>query len=204
MMNFIAVIALSFLFLVIVELAKRVFKLKAEDTRKFAHLGGSLIAASLPLFLGRDGVAAAGLLFMVLLLATRRTTLFSSIHGVARRGYGDVYFPASIAICAILFLPHDVLAFQFGMLVMGIADPMAGLIGERFGTHQLSMFGQRKTLEGSSAFFVTTLAIAAAFGIADVRALGMAFFLTFVEASLAFGLDNIAVPILAGLLIQHF
>ena len=109
-----------------------------------------------------------------------------------------------ICICALVFLPHDVVAFQFGVLVMGISDPLAGWVGERFGAHPVRVFGHRKSLEGSLAFFLSSLALAFLF----VPALGyemflIAAFLTLVECCLVYGLDNLFLP-LAGAFFINF
>jgi phytol kinase len=198
------VMALSGLFLAVVEFAKRMLDLKAADTRRIAHLGGSLIAVFLPLFLGRTEIIIMGLVFAATLFLARSTKLLSSVHGVTRKSFGDIYFPLAIALSALIFLPADVFAYQFGMLVMGVSDTLASVVGERFGKNQFLILGERKSLEGSSAFFAATFILAgAATEGAYVAPFIIAGAVTLVEASLAFGLDNMAVPIAAGLLLHH-
>lgn len=66
--------------------------------------------------------------------------------------------PFVIAVLlAILTVPKR--AALVGIYTLAIADPLAAVIGIRFGKHKIS---QNRSLEGSLAFFVATFAIAAA------------------------------------------
>lgn len=186
-----------------VEFAKRKFLLSASITRRMTHIGAALIAAAAPLFLTQKPIVFACLFFAGVIFLSRRTTFLSSIHGVERASFGDVYLPLGEAIAAMIFLPHDVGAFQFGVLVMGISDGLAGLVGERFGKHRLALFGSRKSIEGACTFFVSSMLLTLFFipGI-DYRILVIPFTLTAIEFSLGYGLDNLILPIAGAYLIQ--
>lgn len=85
---------------------------------------------------------------------------------------------------------------------MGISDGLAGLIGEGLGKHKIKILGGGKTVEGSCVFFLTSLTLTTLFasGLGH-KALLAAFILTAVEFFLEYGLDNLALPVLAGYLL---
>ncbi len=202
-LNIILFIAASFLLIVGNEIIKRKFSLPVYVTRKFAHFGGSLIAFISPLFLSTIEIIVVSIIFALILFFTRRTKLFSSIHAVDRNTLGEVFLPVGVILCAIFFLPQDIKAFQFGILIMGISDGLAGLIGEGLGKHYFKLFNKRKSIEGVCIFLLTSLLLTFIFSPHfDYRILIIAIILTVVEFFLEFGLDNIALPILGAYLMQ--
>lgn len=186
-----------------VEIVKRNFSLSANVTRRVTHIGSALIAATAPLFLNQIIIVSACLLFAAAIFIGRQTTFFSSIHSVERKSFGDVYLPLGEAISAVVFLPHSVAAFQFGVLVMGISDPSAGLIGEKYGKHKIRFFGSTKSIEGSAVFFICTLILTLFFvPVFSYQLIIIAAILTIVEFLAIYGLDNLVLPILGAFLIQ--
>jgi len=195
---------LASVFLIVgIEYLKRTLSLPVLLTRKAAHMGGALIAFLSPLFLNQKEIIIISILFAVALYFTRRTSFFSSIHAVNRTTLGEVFLPLGVLLCALFFLPEETSAFQFGVLVMGISDGLAGLIGERFGTHRIQLFNSKKTIEGTGVFFITCLILTFFFipGI-DYRLLMIPLILTTMEFFLEYGLDNLMLPIAASSLIR--
>jgi phytol kinase len=97
------------------------------------------------------------------------------------------------------------LAFQFGVLVMGISDAFAGSIGERYGKKKFSFLGLTKSIEGSITFFIITLVIITIFrGSIDVNAIIITIFLTVAECLGVYGSDNLILPILGACLYYIF
>jgi dolichol kinase len=88
---------------------------------------------------------------------------------------------------------------------MGISDALAGLVGERWGRKAVSIFNNQKTLLGAVVFYVSSLVITF---ILVPQFLLIVFILplilTIVEFFLVFGLDNLVLPIVAGLLFLNF
>ena len=203
MMHTFLFIFVSVAFIASVELVKRKSRLSSDVTRRVTHIGAALIAALAPLFIGQQAIIIACLFFAGALLLARRSAVFSSIHDVKRTTFGDVYLPLGEAISAVIFLPHAVLAFQFGALVMGISDAVAGLVGERFGRHHVTFFSNTKSLEASLAFFASTLILVLLFVPAfSYQIILIATILTLVEFVLIYGLDNLVLPIIGSILIQ--
>jgi len=201
--EFISVVILLGIFIGFVEIVKRKFAIRSDTSRKIAHTGAALIAALTPLFLNKWEIIIIGLGGAGFLYFTRRTIVLSSIHSVDRQTMGEVFFPIGVATCAYLFLPEHRIAFQFGILVMGISDALAALIGEKFGKYTFTVFGGKKSAEGSFAFFLSCLVLLYFFvpNLSQQSAL-IAVVLTVAEVLLTFGLDNLVIPVLGAYLIQ--
>jgi phytol kinase len=192
---------------VAVELLARRVRLPAEVTRKLAHMSSAVFAACLPLVLSFHEIAALGLAFTAAMAVSRETQIFTAIHGVARTTYGEVFFPLGIAVLAVVC--PDKRGFAFGLLVLGLGDGLAALVGGKLGRRVVPLVRTSKTLWGSGTFlfacFVLAAVLLASAGIAIpaalVAAAAIAIALTPVELVLTYGLDNIALPPLAGLLL---
>lgn len=186
-----------------IEFFKRRFSLPTLYTRRIIHIGTAVVAGIAPLFVTKDELIVVSIIFAVLLLAGHFSSLLSAIHDVERKTFGDVYLPLSIALSAQLFLPSHLMAFQFGIFIMGISDPLAGLVGEKFGKHIFTIWGIRKSLEGSLAFFVSALILLFLFAPnSGYLLILIPTVLTLIEFLLVYGLDNLALPIVAGYLFQ--
>jgi phytol kinase len=186
-----------------VELVKRKFSFSTNVTRRVTHIGSALIAAIAPFFLSKGTIVSACLLFAVAIYMGRKTTFFTSIHNVERTSFGDLFLPLGEAISAMVFLPHNVAAFQFGVLVMGISDALAGLVGERYGKHKIRFFVSTKSLEGSFVFFICTLALTLFFApVCSYQLITIPAILTVIEFLAMYGLDNVLLPTLGAFLIQ--
>ena len=201
--NLIFFIVATFCLIIGNELIKRKFLLPVYVTRKMAHFGGALMVFLSSFFLTQGEIILFGLVFVVALLLTRHTNIFSSIQAVKRKTFGEVFLPMGVILCALFFLPQDVKSFQFGILIMGISDGLAGLIGEGFGKHYFKLFNSRKSIEGTSIFFLTSLILTVIFtsGI-DYKILAIPLILTSTEFFLEYGLDNLVLPTIAAYLIH--
>lgn len=186
-----------------IEFVKRKFSLSTNVTRRVTHVGAALIAAISPLFLNQLTIVITCLFFAGLVFVGRKTTFLSSIHDVERKSFGDIFLPLGEALSAIVFLPHSVAAFQFGVLVMGISDALAGLIGEKYGKHKIRFVGSTKSVEGSAVFFICTLILTLFFApVFSYQLIIIPAILTIVEFLAIYGLDNLVLPILGAFLIQ--
>lgn len=188
-----------------IEICKRRFSIPTLYTRRIIHMGTAVVAGIAPWFVTKDELVVASLIFAIFLLVLHFSSLLSAIHDVERKTFGDVYLPLSVALSAQLFLPNHLMAFQFGIFIMGISDPIAGLVGEKFGKHVFTVCGIRKSLEGSLAFFISALILLFLF----VPNYGYLLIiipavLTCVEFLLIYGLDNLVLPIAAGYLFHLF
>lgn len=181
--------------------------LEGEMARKLFHSVGALAALVLPwLFESEWPVLVVTSSIFVALYAIRRVvglrdTVGRVVHSVDRRSIGDICWPIGVGVTFVV--ADSATAFCAAILVFAFADPAAALVGTRFGRHRYKAAGGGKSLEGSSAFFVTTFLIVAfaapfdgAHGIPLVLSIaaGVSVLLTLIEASVCRGLDNALVP----------
>lgn len=181
-------------------------RLLPEDARKLLHVSSALIIALLPLVLSFAEIAWLAAAFAALMALSMRFQIFPSIHGVTRSTYGEVFFPLGIAVLAVV-CPAPV-PFAYGVLVLGVGDGLAALVGERFAKRVVPLGQTSKTFWGSAAFLASCFALGCALlastgaspAYAFVAAAAVALALTPVELFLTRGLDNLALPVLAGML----
>jgi len=202
-MNYIFFVFAAILLLISTEILKRFFSIPTGITRRVTHLGAGGINIMAPLFVSSPAIILANLFFASLLLLGRNTHYFSAVQSVKRRSYGDVFFSLGIAMAAIVFLPENVIAFQFGVAIMGISDALAGLIGEYLGKHLMKFMNNTKSLEGSATFFLSSFVITSMF-VPEISPgiILIPLALTAIELGLIYGLDNLILPVAAGLLLN--
>ncbi len=175
--------------------------------RKIIHIGSSFIIFFFPYFLSLNEIIFLSLLFALLFFFAKIFNFLPIISKVNRVSLGEVFYPLGIMLAAILFLPYDIMAFQFGVLVLGFSDSLANVFGALWGKNHFRLMGGSKSLEGSLAFLITTLILLLVFqGVNSFLDLGIylviALILSLVEFSLFLGLDNLLLPSLSAYLIS--
>jgi phytol kinase len=143
-----------------------------------------------------------------------RFKLLPAVEDVGRHSYGTIAYGASIAILLALFWPAQPLAVAAGVLVMAIGDGLAGLIGPQLRSPRWRVLGQGKSLAGTLAMAGGALVVLIVLqwmahdqGLtapALPNLIWMALVATALEQLSGFGLDNLSVPLSAGLLWQHW
>ncbi len=201
-MKLIITISIFLILFGLVETLQKLSKIKHALTRKIAHMFSGIIVFFLPYFLSSKEIIILGLVFSALLGISKYLDLLPSIHKIDRKTLGEVYYPLGIATSAFFFLPNDVLAFQFGVLVLAFSDSLAGIVGDALGKHRISLLKNNKSLEGSSIFFLTTLLISIFISLKLKTAhleplLVVSTLITLVELVLLFGLDNLLLPVVS-------
>lgn len=200
-MIIITFLAISTILLLSVELVVRRFKIKTEYSRKITHIVAALIAAVSPIFIELWIISISCIAFAILILISKRKTFFISIHNVTRKTYGEIYLPLGEGLAALAFAPWGIREFQYGVLVMGLADPMASFVGQAIGKHKITLFGYEKSLEGSFAFYICALVLTFAYVPVGLGLIILPLMLTFVEILLGDGLDNLALPLVGAVLL---
>jgi phytol kinase len=200
-MEILTLLLISGACIALAEYAKRRYNVNTALTRRVAHIGTSLVAVIAPLYVPQLLLAYLCTFVALILFVSKKYNILRSLHTVERHTYGEVYLPLGVALSAFVVLPHSLLAFQAGVLIMGIADALAGIVGEYFGKHPVRMWSRTKSIEGSLAFFVSTLLITFCFlPIFGFHLLLIPCILTVLELSLDKGLDNLVLPLFAGVL----
>jgi phytol kinase len=194
------------------------YRLDAEMLRKAFHLGGGLVALSLPWFFDEIWpVLVLGLLLVGLLTVIRAHKRLNAnvgqiIHAVDRQSEGEYWFILGVA--ATFCLAHDDFArYAAGILVLAVADTAAALGGLSYGLHAFPVFQGRKSVEGSGiflliAFLCVHIPILVGTDTGRVEslamALGVAVLLALAEIAAARGSDNFFLPLLTVLLLDLF
>jgi phytol kinase len=191
------IIAAYFLILfIIIELLARKIPLSIEVSRKMVHIIAGISAALLPFVMPFTHIIALSLLFLIIMLISRKGKILKSIHDVERQSYGELFFPLAIAITALLFPTLGL--YMFGILIMALSDGLAGLLGSRYGKSKYTLWLAKKSYLGSTVFFIASLFIGLIFTHSPMILI-VALTLTCIEAASVRGLDNLLLPPVAAL-----
>ncbi|RRR41463.1 DUF92 domain-containing protein [Mycolicibacter terrae] len=131
-------------------------------TRKVPHALCGLFAAVAAFQLSHGavvaGVLAAATLALAVMVERGLVPVPGVFDGTRSRDYGLVGFAAGALVAVLAFWP-DRVAIAAGVVVLGLADAGAALIGHRFGRHPVTAGGGVRTFEGSMAFVVIAFAV---------------------------------------------
>ncbi len=180
------------------------FKQDPELVRKVVHIGtGHVLLIAWWLQIPTWLCVSAGVTFTAIALASHHTNILPMLNDVGRKTYGVFYYALSITVLVGLLWDHHPQYAVIGVMVMSWGDGMAALIGKRFGKHTFIYMGNKRSLEGSLAMFVTSLivmlGIFASGHSLSARDIGVAIPVAAIAAMLeAFspgGTDNLSVPL---------
>ncbi len=201
MIAFLLLIAILFVIVVGVELLSRAVKLPLELTRKATHILTGVTVAVSAFYVGHIYLQILALLFLAVIATSRRLGIFRSIHDPERSGLGDIWYPVGILLATVFFL--DPLVFMYAVLILSVSDGLAGLIGKSFGKRKIGFITAPKTYLGFATFFITAFALSLLVmpvGLAVAAAL----YLALLELVSFRGIDNLILPIAAGILATVF
>ncbi|MFN5261967.1 MAG: diacylglycerol/polyprenol kinase family protein [Pseudanabaena sp.] len=182
----------------------RRLKQDPELVRKVVHIGtGNVLLIAWWLHIPTWLCVTAGVTFSAIALASHYTNILPMIHDVGRKTYGVFYYALSITILVVFLWDSHPQYAVIGVMVMSWGDSMAALIGKRFGKHSFVHLGNKRSLEGSFAMFVTSLIVM--IGILGIThsihtrditiAIPVAAIAALLEAYSPGGTDNISVPL---------
>ncbi len=138
---------------------KRRFGPPVEWTRKFVHFAGGLLVAAFPwLFASRWTVLALAAAFAGIIGLSRSFRLLGSVHGVERRSEGALYYPIAICVLFMVSRSHPVL-YLISILTLVLSDALAAVLGSAYGRWTYPVETDRKSVEGSVVFFLTTFLV---------------------------------------------
>ncbi len=206
-MNLILSILAIFILLCISELGWRKHWFDNEVGRKFVHILAGTFIAFWPYFLSWNEIRFVSVAFLVVVVVSSQLKLFHAINSVQRPTFGDIFF--AIIVGLLTFITHDKAVYAAALLQMSLADGFAAIIGTRYGRdNKYHLLGHNKSVAGTSAFVVISLAILIGFStlstglsaaILVFGVLGAAF----LENIAPFGLDNLFVPLFVGVLLAN-
>jgi phytol kinase len=177
---------------------------KAEWTRKLFHFGGGLVCLSFPFLLRSPWTVLMMALGLSALFACGKQWRFlACLHDVDRPTRGSEYYPLAVWMVFVLSA-GELWRYVCALLVLGVADAGAALIGSRYGTLRYEVETEQKSLEGSLMFLlISFLAIHLPLLLMTdlpratcvLSALLVAMLVTGFEAVSLHGTDNLFVPV---------
>ena len=184
---------------------KKWFSLESEDSRKIVHVSSLLTVCTWPFFLDNYGIYIICILFILINIYTKKAGMFKAVHTVRRATIGAEILPVGIMISTFFFLPENRTSFIYGILIVCFSDLMAELVGKKLKFYEYKIFGQKKSLGGSIAFFISTFLITSGMLIylgTDIiisHVMIISVLLCLVEAVHTFGLDNFTLPVVSSI-----
>ena len=171
-----------------------------ELGRKLVHVTVGSFVAFWPCFLTWNQIRLLSLAFVVVVLLSLKFKIFRAVHSVQRPTYGELCFALTVGL--LTFLTQDKGIYAVALLQMSLADGFAAIFGNLFGKgNTYRIFSHSKSVVGTAAFVVTSLAILVGYGMlsgtqlpAAQVAIGVAV-ATLLENVAPLGLDNLAVPV---------
>jgi dolichol kinase len=129
---------------------------------------------------------------MIILVASIRFNLIKSINAIDRKSYGSITYPVAVFGCYLAFeySGDNYAYFYLPILTLALCDPLAAIFGKTWPYGKIG----KKTIVGSSAFFVSSLILALVIHQSFVKALLIAIVSTIAEGVTPHGLDNLTVP----------
>jgi uncharacterized protein (TIGR00297 family) len=107
-------------------------------------------------------LAVVGAAALLLVIAVEKQLIPAILVGSRVRDYGFVGFAVGLW-CAVLAFWPDRDSIAAGVLVLGLADSGAAIVGVRYGRHRLRTSGNERSWEGASAFVAVSFPITLAF-----------------------------------------
>jgi len=146
---------------VVILISEKLLKSRPSFARKFTHIMVGNIIFWLPLFTGREVmtflVACPILIFSFLMTKYSPIKINNSITS-SGHGLGLFYYSISWTVLAFLFYNQPYI-IAVGIVAMSYGDGFASLIGQKFGKHKYTIFGDTKSFEGSIAMFLVLIAM---------------------------------------------
>jgi phytol kinase len=208
MLFLILTILAVFVLLVASEIWWRKREAHGEFSRKFVHITVGSFVAFWPFFLSWRQIEGLSVAFLLVVAVSKYLKIFQAIHSVQRPTWGELFFAMSVGLVALA--THDKWIYAAALLQMSLADGLAAVIGVRYGNRlKYLVFGHAKSVAGTLAFFVVSLAILLAVGHWSNMPLGLHYALaisvlaSILENLAVFGSDNLLVPLLVALMLVN-
>lgn len=195
-MNDYLIFAIGFLgfagFLGIIETVSRRLSLKHEFTRRISHTFAAIFTAFFSLHLSAPFLLIGLGIFSIIMFLSRLLKIFSHIHGVSRFTIGEEFLPLGF-IVSYLIAKGESSIFIPTVLVVGIADPLAGLVFSRYKNHILRIL----------AFAIPAfLLLLTSSNTSISQAISIAVIVSLIEKISPYGTDNLSIPVSTALLLK--
>lgn len=194
------------------ELLYHRFGVKAEITRKTAHVGSGLLSLLFPVYFHSQWwVLLICAVFQLLLVLSSSHGFLKSINAVPRKTYGSIVYPIVVYIVYLAWFytekknigqNNTYVYYYLPILIMAICDPIATLVGSIFPIYKFAKLN--KSLGGSLAFWAGAFIISSIFLVKSpiFNQMDIAWVAVFIATISSItelyskkGLDNLFIPI---------
>jgi phytol kinase len=184
--------------------------LPSEQTRKIVHIGtGNVIAIAwllkLPAWVGITSAVLAGIITLV----SYWLPILPGVNSVGRQSWGTFFYSVSMGLLIAIFWPLGRPEYAvIGILVMAWGDGLAAIIGQAYGKHRYQVFGNGKSVEGTTALAIVSyvvvtgilFAVQGDLPITWLVGIPVAVVAIALESISQWGLDNLTLPLGTALL----
>ena len=132
-----------------------------EVNRKLVHVGtGVLIVFSPLFFISAKPLLWMAVLFMFVNFIGVETGLLKGMHDTRRKSFGTVFYPMTFFILVAACWNGHKAVLVLSMMILAFSDAAAAAVGELMKRpHEYRLGADKKSLEGSTAMFATSLAL---------------------------------------------
>jgi phytol kinase len=187
------------------ELLHRYTDTNPEQVRKIVHIGtGNVILLAwlleLPAWVGMTSAILAGMITLI----SYQLPILPGVNSVGRKSLGTFFYAVSIGVVTAVFWPLDLPYYGvIGILIMAWGDGLAAIIGQKFGKHPYTIFGNTKSWEGTFTMLLVSYGVVSIvlFSVQGniwqtwVVGIPVAIVATAIESIAQWGLDNLTVPL---------
>lgn len=89
-------------------------------------------------------------------------------------------------------------------LILTVSDPLAAIVGKKYGKNVLFLFGSKRTVEGSISMLISNFIIISIFFGFGMKALAIGFIITIIELISPSKIDDFTLPLSASILLINY
>lgn len=192
--------------LISIELLQRFVFVKGQWSRIASHIVSGLVLVFMPVYLEQIDIIIIAIGFTVIMYVSKKLKILT-LHSVQRKTYGEILYPITIILLALITIPDEPIAFQAACLILAIPDAAASIVGQRFPIKKIYLQGNAKSVGGSLMYALNVLCILFCFPTVSVEQatykVSFALIVTITEAVLIYGFDNLIIPIMVALFYMY-
>lgn len=191
-------IATAFIGLVflICERLLNISKIDKSIQRKILHISLALAVITVSFYVPLSSFLFIGLAFLLGAILSRSLKLFPNLSDRRNESYGELFFSVGIILAALVATSRT--AFIMAMLILGFADTLAAIIGQRVASPKIIF---NKSVAGSLTCLIVTCLILIIFGYPP-SLLFIGILVTLAEMFSPWGIDNAVIPFLVVILLR--
>lgn len=177
----------------ILEILSRRFSLPSENIRRISHVLAAIFVAFFSLYLSAPFLLFVLSIFILVMILSRFLKIFNHIHAVARRTIGEELLPLGF-IAAYLISNGETAKFIPAVLVVGLADPITGVVVQKYKNNVLGVF---------TFLIVTVVILLLSSKISPLSIILVSLLVAITERLSPYGSDNLSIPVFTALLLRY-